>query len=247
MAGPNGVRAIAVREASVKTAAVEVKALTISGKQVTLAVFRQLMSETVVDMDTLQYQGVPWGRVHYFWGDCANRGYAGHLHVVWQKGTELRRDCVERTDVVEQVDELRRRANLLTGLIVLWRALGGDAVTSSKGGEYPEWLACGDERFRWNTRKYARHSIVGAIRDLQGSEMESLRRWGREQVLGLVNEILEQLPINPAYIGAASGTANLDAVRASRAATFSEALRIENTWAKRYAELQALDQLFIAV
>ena len=35
-------RVITAREALVKTAAVDVKVLTISGKQVTLAVFRQL-------------------------------------------------------------------------------------------------------------------------------------------------------------------------------------------------------------
>lgn len=81
---------IRASEAVVKTAQVEVKVLTISGKQVTLAVFRQLELEPLIDRDTMQFRGLPWGRVNYFWGDCED----DHYHVVWQKGNELRRACV---------------------------------------------------------------------------------------------------------------------------------------------------------
>jgi hypothetical protein len=85
------VRRITTHEASIKTATVEVKALTISGKQVTLSVFRQLPDEDLIDPETGQLTGEPWGRVNYFWGNCTA---AAHLHVVWQKGDELRRACV---------------------------------------------------------------------------------------------------------------------------------------------------------
>lgn len=85
-------RTITAREATIKTAAVEVKALTISGRQVTLSVFRQLKQEAILDEDTADLRGVPWGIVNYFWGDCAKA--KEHLHVVWQKGDELRRACV---------------------------------------------------------------------------------------------------------------------------------------------------------
>src|SRR5262245_40431082 len=83
------------KEAKVKTLSVEVKALMIGTKQVTLAVFRQLLHEQVIDAATGQFKGVPWGRVNYRWGGCAGKGQ-DHLHVVWQKGDELRRACVER-------------------------------------------------------------------------------------------------------------------------------------------------------
>jgi hypothetical protein len=83
---------ISVRDAKVKTVAVEVKALTISGKQVTLAVFRQLLKEPLIDLETAELNGIPWGKVNYFWADDP----ATHLHIVWQKGEELRRDCVYR-------------------------------------------------------------------------------------------------------------------------------------------------------
>jgi hypothetical protein len=84
-------RSITAREATVKTATVDVKALTISGKQVTLSVFRQLKDESIVDGESADLRGVPWGVVNYFWGDCAKS--LPHLHVVWQKGEELRRAC----------------------------------------------------------------------------------------------------------------------------------------------------------
>jgi CRISPR/Cas system-associated endonuclease Cas1 len=86
------VRRITTHEASIKTATVEVKALTISGKQVTLSVFRQLQNEELIGYFSGQLKGVPWGRVNYNPGDCVED--VPHIHVVWQQGSELRRSCV---------------------------------------------------------------------------------------------------------------------------------------------------------
>lgn len=87
---------LAVRDAQVKTASVEVKSLTISGKQVTLAVFRQLEEEPLIG-ELGEFLGLPWGRVNYHPDKCgSNRdGGDGHIHVVWQKGEELRRAYVK--------------------------------------------------------------------------------------------------------------------------------------------------------
>ena len=95
---------LTVHNAQITTAKVEIKTLTISGKQVTLAVFRQLIEEPVIaDDGTLN--GVPWGTVNYHpaktcraeehAGEREHYDYLGsHLHVVWQKGTGLRRSTV---------------------------------------------------------------------------------------------------------------------------------------------------------
>jgi hypothetical protein len=91
---------LTTQNATITTAAVEVKTLTISGKQVTLAVFRQLIEEPLIAEDgTLN--GIPWGTVNHcpekkYWDteDCEMRDCAPdptHLHVVWQKSSELRR------------------------------------------------------------------------------------------------------------------------------------------------------------
>lgn len=82
---------LTVQNASITTAAVEVKTLTISGKQVTLAVFRQLREEPLIaDDGTLN--GQPWGYVNYHPDKCADA--TPHWHVVWQRGDELLRSRV---------------------------------------------------------------------------------------------------------------------------------------------------------
>lgn len=82
---------LTVHNAEIKTAAVEVRTLTISGKQVTLAVFRQLREARLITEDgTLN--GVPWGVVNYHPDKCG--ADAQHWHVVWQRGTELLRSLV---------------------------------------------------------------------------------------------------------------------------------------------------------
>jgi hypothetical protein len=54
-------RVINIRDAQIKTVQVGIKAITISDKQVTLAVFRQLFEEDLIAHDgTLN--GLPWGR-----------------------------------------------------------------------------------------------------------------------------------------------------------------------------------------
>jgi hypothetical protein len=83
-------RVIHVEQAEVRTATITVRALTIDRRQVTLAVFRQLQEEPLVDVDGGTFRGLPWGRVNY----CPDRracSSSRHLHVVWQKGDELRR------------------------------------------------------------------------------------------------------------------------------------------------------------
>lgn len=78
---------LTVQEAQVTTVSVEIQTLTISGKQVTLAVFRQLLNEDVV-VDG-EFVGTPWGTVNYHPDKCGDA--RSHLHVVWQKGQDLRR------------------------------------------------------------------------------------------------------------------------------------------------------------
>jgi len=82
---------INVSQAQIKTATIEIKAITLSGKQMTLAVFRQLQNEDLIDSQTLQLKGVPWGIVNYHLSDCPTEE---HYHIIWQKGNELRKAIV---------------------------------------------------------------------------------------------------------------------------------------------------------
>lgn len=84
---------LSTQNATITTASVEVKTLTISGKQVTLAVFRQLREEPLIAEDgTLN--GVPWGVVNYHPDKCGD-SLPKHRHIVWQCGDELLRCRVE--------------------------------------------------------------------------------------------------------------------------------------------------------
>jgi hypothetical protein len=113
---PDG-RRITTKEATIRTAVVEIKSLTISGKQMTLAVFRQLQKTALMDWQTGKLRGLPWGTVNYH-ADCMdwtyNRGWnligQPHLHVVWQKGDELRQDLIPRDPQLRDgwSDEARR-------------------------------------------------------------------------------------------------------------------------------------------
>jgi hypothetical protein len=84
-------RIINIHDAKVKTMSVGIKAMTINDRQVTLAVFRQLLDVDLISDDgTLN--GIPWGIINYHPDKCAD--HSPHLHIVWQDGEELRRATV---------------------------------------------------------------------------------------------------------------------------------------------------------
>jgi hypothetical protein len=85
------VKKLDAEHAVIHTATVEVKTLTISGKQVTLAVFRQLPEREIIDPQTGNLCGIPWGLVNYHFKDCEAWMKDDHLHVVWQSGGVLYR------------------------------------------------------------------------------------------------------------------------------------------------------------
>lgn len=80
---------LTTQNATISTATVEMKTLTVSGKQVTLAVFRQLKEEDLLHPLNATVVGDLWGTVNYHPDRCTDA--PEHLHVVWQKGSELRR------------------------------------------------------------------------------------------------------------------------------------------------------------
>jgi hypothetical protein len=89
---------LTTREVTIQTIDVTIQAMRIGQKQVTLALFRQL----VRDDGFLRHGALPWGWVHYYWDGCGmrfrewNDGWA--KHVVWQDGELLRRAVVHYSD-----------------------------------------------------------------------------------------------------------------------------------------------------
>lgn len=75
--------------AIVKTATVQINAITIDGRQVTQALFRQLLEEPLIGQDGI-LAGTPWGFVNHHPDGCGTKT-PKHRHVVWQRGDELLR------------------------------------------------------------------------------------------------------------------------------------------------------------
>jgi len=98
---------INLRDAQVSTATIEIRTLTVSNKQVTLAVFRQLVEEQLIAPEG-KLNGIPWGVVNYHPDKCAD--YPAHIHVVWQRENELRRSRVylepfrDKSFFVDEID-----------------------------------------------------------------------------------------------------------------------------------------------
>jgi hypothetical protein len=92
---------LTVQNAQVSTATVEIKTLTVSGKQVTLALFRQFIEAPLIAKDG-KLAGIAWGTVNYH-PDNTCRDDPPHWHVVWQLDDELRRSRVTKTFEPESV------------------------------------------------------------------------------------------------------------------------------------------------
>lgn len=141
---------LTTQNATITTAAVEVKTLTISGKQVTLAVFRQLKRQPLI-ADDGTFNGEPWGIVNYHADKCADEHE--HWHVVWQHGNELRRDSIT---VVPNFDRKNHNGgyyaahthegqtvnHYLDALVYMGLRAGGDTILNAKRrsfSAYDQW------------------------------------------------------------------------------------------------------------
>jgi hypothetical protein len=106
---------ISAQQAIVKTAQVEIKTLSVSGKQVTLAVFRQLDKREIIDYQTQKLNGIAWGRLNYHPDKCADS--REHIHIVWQKDEFLYRDSISTAEdalfVKEKTFEFKQKAQYL--------------------------------------------------------------------------------------------------------------------------------------
>ena len=100
---------ISIENAQIKSASIEIKALTVNGRQLTLSTFRQIPEENLIDCEKMALNGVPWGIINYFWKD--NGSEHTHWHIIWQKGKELKRCCIVKD--IEQYKIIRELKRLI--------------------------------------------------------------------------------------------------------------------------------------
>ncbi|MFL6354563.1 MAG: hypothetical protein ACJ74Z_22310 [Bryobacteraceae bacterium] len=223
------VRRITTQDAKIKTATVEVKALIISGKQVTLSVFRQFQKENLIDLESGLLKGVPWGRVNYDpWGCTASDK---HLHVVWQKGGELRRACVSAepcppTELCAEEDLARCR--------YLAQSVLDGRITAISGKE--DWLLRDDPKLKWLLSSYldSRSTLRCELQKKQeGRPHYDLQRI-EARVEASCGELKSYVVENPYEEGSIEHAQRLIA-------------EFKNNWSESYTAVASTEQLFIAV
>ena len=92
---------------------VEIKAIKVGKKQMTQSLFRQLPFKKIIPFENNEILGTPWCSVNYFWENCTppgnyiginNKKLAEHIHLVWQQGGTIYRDCIYQGEKYKSED-----------------------------------------------------------------------------------------------------------------------------------------------
>lgn len=210
-------------DVNIKTAAIEVKVMKIGNRQVTLAVFRQLPEEDIIDPVTGELRGMPWGRVNYH-VDC--EGQSTHLHVVWQRGNELRRGVeIPNPFAYAPWHQMRNDLDMILEAYIAARILEGWK---------PDGLALPQ---RYSFELAGEIMKVHLVREV--SRAWSLHFDGTERVH---SQDLERI-IRDAKVPMQSQAIANDYILPLRETLNAH----QRQWQQSYSQIEQLDQLFIAV
>src|SRR5581483_6464258 len=90
-----------------------IKTLTIDGKKLSLAFFRQIDEEDVINEETGELEGVPLGYLNIHQrGACPG---CWHRHILWKRGAALRHGLVVRPEDAETYQALQRENRQVLG------------------------------------------------------------------------------------------------------------------------------------
>lgn len=256
----NAAGLLTAEEAVIHTAQVEVKTLTIRGKQVTLSVFRQVPERDLLDRESGEISGTPWGCVNYYWGDMRKV-----LHVVWQDGSVLYRALVTpgRPAAGTESYRIEQMLGAVNALVdEYWRArvvAWGDppevvegTLTFTHGGwtfrrplvDLPlvqTWIERHENVLTYLTpRMLRKYDGVRYGDDRMETDAEALARCDKE--IAEIRKVHYQTPrAIPVVLAALIEQA--EAWKQARAEKTARDL----VYTRNYATLEELDQLFIAV
>lgn len=226
-------KVISVEEVRIQSATVEIKILTVAGKQMTLAVFRQLPEEPLVDYGHVKLLGKPWGRVNYHVG-CEGYDDLDHIHVVWQEDKELRRSVVQSHREYSAAADTLKAHMVVLERRALFHAIEETLIT----GEPPELVWIGNSRVG--------NVSVGGIQisyDCPGHLFN--RRANGELVIDGLAEMLRNYKLS---LGTTDTMMEHLLMLVSQRRSLALKLQEEDTqWWKLYTDLSELPQLFIAV
>lgn len=222
-------------QAKVTTVSISIQVVRIDNKQMTLAVFQQLVRKPLIDWKTLQLRGVPWGWVNYHKG-CSL--WNDHLHIIWQDGNRLLRSDVCRDDFSRALEwkKNHRRAeeSLADAVAVLLLRNGVERDPECWQGLLEELrngvVSC---RLGRNNLSIATTSFPALDR------LRNSLYWERERFLSETEEIVRNR-----HGGEIPGFQEL--WKEAQAAA-ERAEKVLDRWSELYSSLENLPQLFIAV
>ncbi len=278
-------------EVTVQTLTVDVAVVRIGKKQMTLSVFRQLEVERLIDPATRQLRGVPWGRVRYH-NHCPERE---HLHIVWQKGRELRqdlvyKDCKNDYEIKQTLDRLGDDSSLTHDAGVLRYCLTHEPVRDWKKNSIEIHSPYGSTTYHYQlgipafwdirmccrevrqlvddftkrceeyydppsyTEEYCNDPSISAERRAERLRLGQLELVGKsKRWTDCRQKLQDDLRVTLKALRAEYDLPNdtephfEEALKACKKAILKKQQQIQVEYATRYAELAALDQLFIAV
>lgn len=216
---------ITIEEALIKTATVDIKTLTIEGRQVTLAVFRQLQKEDVVDCD-IRLNGPVWGQVNYH-PDPECKSLGNHIHLVWQSGTELRRSLVTASCPRKALDDFNESINNASMNLLAALALKGSHFKKDYYSN-PFRFSMGDISLSvwWNSDDLVKRLLESNYRFSQGDKFYN------QEMMTVVKEKYNM---------------SEDEAKAQVIKLYAERAAYQKDWKTLYEKLKNVQQLFIAV
>jgi hypothetical protein len=246
---------IHVKDAKLSTATIEVRHLVVSDRKMTLSVFRQIPHEILINFEKGVLVGDVWGHVNYWWGST-ERETSESLHIVWQKGEELRRFvfdpdprhcCREGFLCLRDMKyNVKRIKNAKWAKSSLEWLLGQrpDTLQSMPRGR-------GEKMFPWHEDS---HTWLSRGLDTDDNGLASRpQRWEWEQIVNRLAgegwEKLDKLDEAKAQVEAllTDARTRLTWLTEEYGEAESDIARLEQQWNQLCVQLQQAPQIFIAV
>lgn len=226
-------KVIDVDQAKLSKVSVDIQVVRVGGKQMTLAVFRQLVHEPLIDWKTLQLRGVPWGWVNYH-KDCR---FGKHLHIIWQAGNRLLRSDVYQDHIfskVPQWTESCRRAEEFIADTAAVRFL-------RRGDEAGFWQELREKLERNGTIDCRLGRINFFVHPEKFTVLQAVKNflWRKEERW----RIEAEATLRNKY----GKVPDFEELWERVQVAVGEAERVLQKWEEFYASLESLPQLFIAV
>jgi len=233
------INTLPIDEVSVQERSVTIRVLTVGTKQVTQALYKQLVDDSVLD-NMGNIKGNIWGWVNFHSEYCGSSG--SHLHTIWDDGGVLKRCCLyERYGPFSVHEKLSNQLNY-AGLCYLYLAFNEGKL------EIPE----DDSISAGPIRKFAitigRHHL-----NLTGQDsMIDLLRYHRNKCSYMIDVLQKKFNDDLSLYMGKSGISSTLFFSSSK--LHEEMIRIEkelteyeDTYARSYSEIKSSNQLFIAV